>query len=157
MRLAAASGLALAADTALIAPNFPRIVRHEIPLKRWPSRLDGFTIALLSDFHYDPYCSVHPIRSAITMVNALRPNLVVLTGDFVSVPAFGNAKAAASAAEPCAQLLRQMQAPHGLWAVMGNHDRLTDPARVTNALRSSGIQVLTNESVPIEQDGARRL
>ncbi len=146
---------ALAADTVLLAPNFPRIVRREIALRRWPARLEGFTIALLSDFHYDPYFSAHPLRSAIGMVNGLQPDLIALTGDFVSVPWFGDPADAASAAEPCAQLLRQMRAPHGLWAVMGNHDAFTDPDRVTSTLRSTGIQVLSNQSVPIERDGAR--
>lgn len=156
IRLGATAGVAaLAADTVLLAPNFPRIVRREIALRRWPARLEGFTIALLSDFHYDPYFSAHPLRSAIGMVNGLQPDLIALTGDFVSVPWFGDPADAASAAEPCAQLLRQMRAPHGLWAVMGNHDAFTDPDRVTSTLRSTGIQVLSNQSVPIERDGAR--
>jgi uncharacterized protein len=155
IRLAATAGLAaLAADTTLIEPNHPRIVRKEIALRRWPARLEGFTIALLSDFHYDPYFSVHPLRASISMVNDLRPDLIVLTGDFVSVPSFGNHAKAAFTAEPCAQLLPQMNAPYGLWAVMGNHDALTDSQRVTNSLRSVGIQVLANQSVPIEVKGA---
>ena len=156
IRVAAAAGVAaLAADTALIEPNHPRIVRKEIALRRWPARLDGFTIALLSDFHYDPYFSVHPLRASIDIINELHPALVALTGDFVSVPSFGKHAKAASAAEPCAQLLRQMKAPYGLWAVMGNHDVLTDSHRVTNSLGSVGIQVLDNRSVPIEGNGAR--
>jgi uncharacterized protein len=146
---------ALAADTALIAPNRPRIVRKEIALRRWPARLEGFTIALLSDFHYDPYFSVHPLRASISMVNGLHPDLIALTGDFVSEPFFGDHAKAASAAEPCAQLLRQMQAPYGLWAVLGNHDARTDPNRVINSLRTEGIQVLANQSAPIEGNGAR--
>jgi hypothetical protein len=88
--------------------------------------MDGFTIALLSDFHYDPYFSVHPLRAAIPLVNGLHPDLIVLTGDFVSVPAFGDEAKGASDAEPCARLLRQMTALHGLWAVLGNHDLDTD-------------------------------
>jgi predicted MPP superfamily phosphohydrolase len=156
IRLAAAAGVAaLAIDTALIEPNRPVIVRREITLRRWPERLEGFTIAVLSDFHYDPHFSVHPLRSAIAKVNNLRAELIVLAGDFVSVPWVGNAAAAASAAEPCAKLLQQMKAPHGLWAVMGNHDCTTDPDRVTSALRTHGIQVLSNGSVPIERDGGR--
>ena len=156
IRLAAAAGVAaLAIDTALIEPNRPVIVRREIALRRWPARLEGFTIAVLSDFHYDAHFSVHPLRSAISMVNGLRAELILLAGDFVSVPLVGNAAAAAAAAEPCAQLLQQMKAPHGLWAVMGNHDCNTDPDRVTSALRTHGIQVLSNRSVPIERDGGR--
>jgi hypothetical protein len=146
---------ALGVDSALVEPNRPGIVRRDIALRRWPARLEGFTIAVLSDFHYDPYFSVHPLRSAIGMVNNLRPELIVLAGDFVSTPIVGNAVAAASASEPCAQLLRQMKAPYGLWAVMGNHDCTTDPDRVTSALRAQGIQVLSNQSVPIEHDGGR--
>jgi uncharacterized protein len=156
IRLAVAAGAGgLAADTLFVEPNLPRVVRKDIGLRRWPSLLDGFTIAVLSDFHYDPYFSVHPIHASISMVNALRPQLIVLTGDFVSVPNFGEPEPGAAAAEPCAQLLRKMQAPHGLWAVMGNHDIGTDVDRVTSALRAEGIQVLANQSTPIESNGGR--
>ena len=156
---AAAAGAALAVDSVLIEPNRPRIVRKEIALRRWPARLEGFTIALLSDFHYDPYFSEHPLHAAIGMVSGLHPDLIVLTGDFVSVPTFRVShkadQRAAFAAEPCARLLRQMQAPHGLWGVLGNHDYYTDPDTVTSALRSQGIQVLGNQSAPIEANGGR--
>jgi predicted MPP superfamily phosphohydrolase len=156
IRVAATAGVAvLAADTTLIEPNHPRIVRQEIALRRWPDRLEGFTIALLSDFHYDRYFSVHPLRASIDIINDLHPELIVLTGDFVSVPYFGNRAKAASAAEPCAQLLRKMKAPYGLWAVMGNHDALTDSHRIADSLGSVGIQVLDNRSVPIEGNGTR--
>ncbi len=157
IRLAvAASVTALAADCAIIEPNRPRVVRREIALSRWPSRLDGFTIALLSDFHYDPYFSAHPLHSAIGMVNDLRPDLIALTGDFVSTPLLhSNDRKAALAAEPCADLIGKMNARHGLWAVMGNHDYFTDQDHVIAALQAQGIQVLSNRSVPIESDGAR--
>jgi uncharacterized protein len=154
--LAAAAGAgALAVDSTVFEPNRPRIVRQDITLLRWPERLEGFTIALLSDFHYDPYCSVHPLKAAIGMVNNLRPDLIALTGDFVSAPWFSSNSKAASVAEPCAELLRQMSAPHGLWASLGNHDFFTDPAFVTGALRAAGIQVLVNQSIAIEANGAR--
>jgi predicted MPP superfamily phosphohydrolase len=156
IKLATTAGVAaLAAEGAFLEPNLPRIVRQEIGLRRWPSRLDGFTIALLSDFHYDPYFSVLPLKAAIDLVNGASPDLIALTGDFVSLPVFGNPAKAALDAEPCAQLLGQMRAPHGLWAVMGNHDVFTDPVLVSRALRAEGIQVLTNRSVPIESNGAR--
>ena len=154
-----AAGAALAADCLLIEPNRPRIVRQEIALRRWPARLDGFTIALLSDFHYDPYFSEHPLHAAIGLVNGMHPDLIVLTGDFVSIPTFNrseeNHQKAAFAAEPCARLLRQMQATHGAWAVLGNHDVFTNPHVVTSALHAEGIRVLANQSVPIEASGVR--
>jgi predicted MPP superfamily phosphohydrolase len=154
--LAAAAGtVALAGDGILLEPNRPRIVRKDFFLTSWPERLDGFTIALLSDFHFDPYFSVHPLHAAIPMVNRLRPDLIVLAGDFVSVPWFGDVRKGAVNAEPCARLLRQMTAPHGLWAVLGNHDEGTDPEHVTSALQAEGIQVLANQSQAIERDGGR--
>jgi uncharacterized protein len=152
---AAAGAAALMADSLLWAPNRVRVVRQDYLLPRWPERLNGFTIALLSDFHYDPYFSVHPLHSSIAMVNDLHPDLIVLTGDFVSVPLIGDDAKAALAADPCAEVLRQMSAPHGLWAVLGNHDDFTDRKHVTRALQSRNIRVLANQSEAIEQDGAR--
>ena len=139
----------------MLEPNRPRIVRQDFFLPRWPERLNGFTVALLSDFHYDPYFSVHPLHAAIPMVNDLRPDLIVLTGDFVTAPLVGDDRKAAFAAEPCARLLRQMTAPHGLWAVLGNHDEATDHKHVARALQTENIQVLANQSQAIERDGAR--
>jgi predicted MPP superfamily phosphohydrolase len=156
-RSAAVGALAIAGDSVLLEPNRPRIVRQDFWLPRWPERMNGFTIALLSDFHFDPYFSIHPLRAAIPLVNGLRPDLIVLTGDFVSVPLSGrrHARVAAFAAEPCARLLREMTAPHGLWAVLGNHDAETDPQHVTHALQAEDIHVLANQAVAIERDGAR--
>jgi predicted MPP superfamily phosphohydrolase len=156
IRLAALTGaVAVVGDSILLEPNRPRIVRQDFFLPRWPERLNGFTVALLSDFHYDPYFSVHPLRAAVAMVDALRPDLIVLTGDFVTAPLVGDERKAAFAAEPCARLLRQMTAPHGLWAIMGNHDDNTDRRHVTHALQAESIQVLANQSEAIEHDGAR--
>lgn len=156
LRWAAAAGtVAIAGDAILLEPNRPRLVRQDFLLSRWPERLDGFTIALLSDFHYDPYFSIHPLRAAISIVNGLRPDLILLTGDFVTAPLIGSDRKAAFPAEPCARLLAQMTAPHGLWAVMGNHDEGTDRQYVTRALQAENIQVLANQSEAIERDGAR--
>ncbi|HUO17684.1 MAG TPA: metallophosphoesterase [Verrucomicrobiae bacterium] len=157
LRLGAATGVAaLGADSLLVDPNFPQVVERTIKLRRWPQILNGFRIALLSDFHYDPVFSVRPLHAAIPKVRALNPDLIVLTGDFVSLPVFSKRDAkAAMAAYPCAEVLRQMRAPHGLWAVLGNHDFYTDPFRVAEALRANQIRLLENSSAPIEANGAR--
>ncbi len=153
---AALGAAALIGDSILLAPNRPQLVRQEITLARWPVALDNYKIALLSDFHYDPVFSVHPLTAAIPIVNALQPDLIVLTGDFVSIPILGRTgRKVAYAAEPCASLLRQMKAPHGLWAIMGNHDDATDGDLITSILRATGIQVLSNQSAPIEHAGGR--
>jgi uncharacterized protein len=152
---AAAAVIALGADSVLMEPNHPRVVRQNIALRRWPSHLEGFTIALLSDFHYDDYFSVHPLKAAIGVLQQLKPDLIALTGDFISIPWIGSLTSKVHYAEPCAQLLKQLHAPHGVWAVLGNHDAFSDPDRITNALTAQGIPVLANQSVAIEKNGAR--
>ncbi len=152
---AAAGVAALAGDSLLLEPNDPRIVHREFFLSRWPQRLNGLTIALLSDFHYDPIFSCHPLHAAIPMVNGLLPDLIVLAGDYVTIPTSGNHAKAAATAEPCARLLSQMSAPMGLWAVLGNHDAGTDPRHVTHALEAQNIPVLANQARPIEREGSR--
>lgn len=152
---AAAGATALAFDSVVLEPNHPQVVRKDFFLPRWPERMNGFTVAMLSDFHYDPHFSTHPLHAAIPLVNDFHPDLIVLTGDFVTKPTFGNVEKAAGASEPCAQLLKQMSAPFGLWAVLGNHDEGTDHRRVTRALQAENIQVLANRAQAIERDGAR--
>lgn len=90
------------------------------------------------------------------MVNGLKPDLIVLLGDFVSMPSFSSDdQKAASFAEPCSRLLARMNAVEGLWAVLGNHDVNTDPKRVRHALEVQGITILANGSIPISRQGAR--
>jgi predicted MPP superfamily phosphohydrolase len=157
--LAATGALGVAVDGTIFEPNRPRLVRLEISLSRLPEAWDGFKIAQLSDFHYDDYFSVVPIRRAIDVVNCLQPDLVVLTGDFVSVPILAeylhNKKLAAHDAEPCASLLSRLRARLGVWAILGNHDAASDPQRIIDYLQSCSIPVLRNRSVPLEQRGAR--
>jgi uncharacterized protein len=155
---AAAGSLAGAADATIYEPNRPCLTRIEIPLRRLPRQFDGFTIVQLSDFHYDPYFSVVPIETGVRMSNELNPDLVVLTGDFVSSPPFGAApqrREAARFAAPCVLLLQDLRARKGVWAVLGNHDVLTDARYIDATLGSAGIQVLNNSAIPLERDGQR--
>jgi predicted MPP superfamily phosphohydrolase len=136
-----------------------QLTRIEVRLPRLPRAFDGFTIAQLSDFHYERHFSAIPIRKSIELVNRLDPDLVVLTGDFVTVGFFESRAHArrysALRAVPCAKLLRDLKARYGKYAVLGNHDAASNPAFITDALSSEGIPVLTNASVPIERGSAR--
>ena len=154
-----AGALVLGTDGIVFEANDPQLVRLEIPLTRLPAALDGFTIAQLSDLHYDEHFSAVPIRKAVSIVNALQPDLIALTGDFVTIPAFSdylhNAKKGAAAAEPCALAIASLRARYGIFAILGNHDHDSDPDRVIEALVGQGIQLLRNTSRPIEAAGAR--
>jgi uncharacterized protein len=136
-----------------------QLKRIEIPLERLPPAFDGFTIVQLSDFHYEERFSALPIRKSVELVNTLDPDLVVLTGDFVTVGQFESQsharRYAATRAIPCAELLGQIRAKMGKFAVLGNHDAHSNPALVASALQAHGIPVLDNRSTPIEKDGAR--
>jgi uncharacterized protein len=151
-------GLAAAAEATIFEPNEPQLVRVEIPLDRLSPSWDGLRIVQLSDFHYDDHFSVVPIRKAVAIARELQPDLVVLTGDFVTVPMFGGKsirKRAAGAIEPCASLLRPLEARLGIWAILGNHDANSDPQRIMATLQAQGISVLRNRSTPLQREGAR--
>ena len=79
---------AIAVDSSVLEPNSPKLVELTLPIKRLPAAWDGFRIAQLSDFHYDEDFSVVPLRKAVEVINTLKPDLIVLTGDFVTAPLF---------------------------------------------------------------------
>jgi hypothetical protein len=135
-----------------VQSNHPHIVEIEIPLSRLPESFDGFRIVQLSDFHYEEHFSAVPIRKSVAIVNGLRPDLIALTGDFVTVPILerpASMRAAAATVEPCAAALRDLQAPK--FAILGNHDAATSADRIVRALHDAHIPVLRNQSVPIER------
>ncbi len=151
----AGAGLAVAAD-GLSESNHPLLVRQEITLRRLPKSFDGFTIAHLSDFHYEDHFSVVPIRKSVEMVNGLRPDLTVLTGDFVTVPLFSRQRFLRESAEtalPCAVVLEHIQGPK--FAILGNHDAITNPPLIIRAFQEHGIPVLRTTSIPLERGSGR--
>jgi predicted MPP superfamily phosphohydrolase len=155
----AATGAAAIGIDGYSEANHPQVTQLEIPLARLPEAFDGFTIAQLSDFHYEDHFSVVPIRKAVQVVNELHPDLIVLTGDFVTVPFFAHRRRhypqSAKNAEPCADALQGLRAAVGRFAVLGNHDAGSNPFRIAGALRDHGIPVLLNRSVPIERGASR--
>ncbi|HSS95648.1 MAG TPA: metallophosphoesterase [Terriglobales bacterium] len=147
---------AVAVDAVVFEPNSPKLVELTLPTKRLPAAWDGLRIAQLSDFHYDEDFSVIPLRKAVDVINTLKPDLIVLTGDFVSTPFFASRrKKAAEMIDPCAQLLTKLKSKLGLYACLGNHDAFTDPDRIFNSLQSHNITVLKNRSIAMEKDGKR--
>jgi len=143
---ALALNLTEAARSALTEPFRLTIEHHQIRLRRLPPAVDGFRIVQLSDIHHSPFTSREQIARAVETANNLRPDIVALTGDYVS-------KERAYAA-PCAELLGKLRARHGVYAVLGNHDHWTDASLITDLFRAEGINVLINEGRRFEQNGA---
>lgn len=156
---AAFGGLAIAGDGTLFEANRPQLVSIDIQLPRLSDSFDGFRIAQLSDLHYDDTFSVVPLRKAIDIVNGLNPDVVVVTGDFVTSPGRRvrrqRAVRAARAVEPCAQMLAQLRARFRMLASLGNHDVDTDPNLIIEVLESHDIPVLRNRATSVERDGTR--
>ncbi len=156
---AAVGALTIAGDGTILEANRPQLTSIDVSISRLPESWDGLRIAQLSDFHYDDYFSVVPLRKAISIVNGLQADLVVLTGDFVTAPwGRSHRSSVAQAArpiEPCAQLLGQLRAGLGVLAVLGNHDLDTSPLHITDVLKSHAIPVLRNRCVSFEREGKR--
>ncbi|AXC15004.1 metallophosphoesterase [Acidisarcina polymorpha] len=124
-----------------------------VKLPNLPPDFKGFRIAQLADFHYGEYSEPSFIRACIKATNALRPDLVALTGDFISAGPMVR-RISAQFAYHCADLLARLECKKK-FAVMGNHDAMVGIADVTDALRTRGIEVLHNSSVPVERGAAR--
>ena len=150
----AAAGVSAFGVDGFVESNDPHLVRVEIPLARLPQSFDGFTVAQLSDFHFTEHFSSVPIRKSVEIVNSLKPDLIVLTGDFVTVPVLetmGSLRRVLNTAAPCAEMLAELRAPMGRFAVLGNHDRDAGGAQIVGILREHQIPVLRNNSVPLER------
>lgn len=117
-----------------------------IELKRLPKRLDGFRIIQLSDTHHSPFTGLDHIERAVRVANRLKPDMFVLTGDYVSHEREYIA--------PVAAVLGDLKSKYGTYACLGNHDHWTDADLVTHLFRGEGIKMLINEGFRFEAHGA---
>jgi predicted MPP superfamily phosphohydrolase len=118
--------------------------RLTVGLFGWPSDASPLKVALLSDIHLGNYAmDAGRLRRIVGQVNAARPDLILLAGDFVAGhDSAGAAERAAGLEAP----LSQLTAPLGVVAVLGNHDHWTSPEAVRAALIRAGVTVLGNEA-----------
>jgi predicted MPP superfamily phosphohydrolase len=130
------------------------VERHEIELARLPRELDGLKVAHLSDFHYTSVRDAEVIRAAVRATNELCPDIVVLTGDYVTAPIHGSGFSNSQCATPCAQILSDLNAPLGVFAVLGNNDQFSSDF-VSRSLDNHGVMVLRNHALYVERAGAR--
>jgi len=125
----------------------PRVQRLEVCLERLPAALDGFTIAQLTDLHLGPsLLGKGWVERVVAQTNALRPDLVAITGDLVD--------GSVEELTPLVLPLMALQATHGVFFVTGNHEFYVDPVSWVAALPRFGIRVLNNERVVVERGGA---
>jgi uncharacterized protein len=137
-----AAGLVQIARRAFAEPHLLSVERHEVHLRRLPRALDGLRVVQLSDIHNGPFTGPGQIERAVCEANRLDPDVVALTGDYVS---HGREYAA-----PCAEMLGRLRARCGVFAVLGNHDHWVDAPLITDLFRAEGIRVLVNEGMRFE-------
>lgn len=129
------------------------ITHRTVELARLPPALDGLRIAQISDIHFEEYTEAYFLREIVAKINKLAPDVVVLTGDFVSEGPLSHSWGV-QMSNPCAEILAGIQCPQR-WCVLGNHDATVGPVIVTDALETHGLPVLANSYVPFERNGAR--
>ena len=118
----------------------PVVERINIPIRSLAPTLAGFRIVQISDIHMWPIVNIHLVRKTVKIINTLQPDLVVITGDFVT--------RFIGAIYQLAPELGKLRAHHGVFASLGNHDLWVNAESISHALNSSGVRVLTNQGEP---------
>jgi len=143
-----------------VEPHWRLDVRHyAVTLPNWPAGRN-LTIAALADLHvYEPSLSLERAAEIVEATNLLRPDLVVLLGDY-GVSASHPERVYSSS--EIGAVLGGLRAPLGVFAIAGNHDWWNDKIAMSNrrglpailrALEARGIQALANAAVPLALPG----
>jgi uncharacterized protein len=113
-----------------------------IRIARLPRAFEGFKICQLSDIHIGPFMPFSEIQKYVAIANALKPDLIVLTGDFVTFDG--------STAPPVVEALSGLRAPFGVFGCLGNHDSWSNAEDSITALFSqAGVRILRGVNIEI--------
>jgi predicted MPP superfamily phosphohydrolase len=139
--LVAVSGVS--AYARLVEPYNYWVSETDVFIRNLPERFENFRITQLTDIHHSRILGLDEVRGVVALAQQTKPDMFVLTGDYTtSYRRF---------IEPCAEALAPLNAPEGVWAVLGNHDHYTDPELTTRALQSRKIAVLNNAHTTLQR------
>src|SRR5262249_43257372 len=108
------------------------VTRATLAIHKLPAALDGLRVGLLTDVHRSSLVPHEDVAAAVTALMNERPDLIILGGDYVT---WGDRRFVI----PCAEALAPLSAPHGIFAILGNHD---DDHDMPAALIKNGVEVL---------------
>jgi predicted MPP superfamily phosphohydrolase len=137
-------GVVIVVLAVLEARSMPVVRRATVELRDWPEEAPPITVALISDLHVGNVSTDEDrLARVVSMLNALRPDLVLIAGDFIA----GHEPTAAAQRAPALAALKRLRARLGTVAVPGNHDHWTGLGIVRRELARAGVTVLTNDAV----------
>jgi predicted MPP superfamily phosphohydrolase len=117
-------------------------VAQPIRLPNLPAAFHGFRIAQLSDIHIGPFMTGEQIRKFAAIANAQKPDMIVLTGDFVTFDA--------DTQFAVVEALAGLRAPFGMYGCLGNHDTWAGVEdSITRLFAAAHVRMLRGESVEI--------
>lgn len=121
----------------------PIVRTAAIKLPRWPKGIKPVRAVLISDIHIGSHAmDAARLNRIVDEINALRPDIVLIAGDFI----YGHdPHGAKKKGEALVAPLKRLHPPLGVVAVLGNHDHWTGPDDVTSLLAQAGITVLVND------------
>lgn len=122
------------------------LAEHRMPLENLPESFRGFRIVHLTDIHHGVYFPAEALKAVVELTNELEPDLVAVTGDFVTH--------SRAYIEPAAEILGGLMARDGVFAVLGNHDFRVGANELSQALDRHGIQLLRNRHTQLRRGGA---
>jgi uncharacterized protein len=121
------------------------VVYKRVRLPRLPKELRGLRVVMISDIHSGPYMSKADIAPYVTRVNALKPDVILLPGDFV--------QSRNEEIELVCDLFSGLKARYGVYGSTGNHDYFDDADYISKELEHAGVRMLRNEHEVIEARG----
>jgi hypothetical protein len=131
-----------------IEPNRLVVNEQSIQIDNWPKELSGLRIALIADLHTGGwFIDENKLRLIVDQTNQLNPDLIVLLGDYMSSNSWHSRRVEP---EITAGVLKDLRAPLGVYAVLGNHDWWYNGNKVRRAFEQSGIPVLEDEVAEIK-------
>lgn len=136
----------LAIYAVLVRPHVVRVREVPIEIAGLPAAFEGYRIVQLSDTHVGSLTPPERARGWVKKANALSPDLVALTGDYVT--------SGTRFHEVTASVFGDLTARDGTVAVLGNHDNFGGCEPLASTLRAVGVRLLMNDHTVIRKDGA---
>ncbi len=152
IRIALAVVLVLAGCLAIwsifIEPNRLIVRQQTIQIDNWPNELKGLRIALIADVHTGaPFMNDQKLQQIVALTNQQRPDLIILLGDYMSPNSWHSHRVEP---EVTAAALKNLSAPLGVYAILGNHDWWYNGEKVRRALEENGMHVLEDEVAEVK-------